>query len=92
VLLAALGDGSGCRCQLSARVHHSSAVFLRLTQARIGSELNALRGQHLLTAAGASACESCDEAYRLSREGQDFLASCLEDWQLSQLASSAVNA
>jgi DNA-binding PadR family transcriptional regulator len=91
VLLAALGEGSTCHCVLAARVQRSSAVFLRMTQRRIESELLWLQHQDLLAASKAESCDRCEESYRLTASGHEFLASCVEEWQLSRLANSAVN-
>jgi len=91
VLLAALERKPACRCRLALRVQSSSAVFLRLTQDRFDAELRSLLRQDLLTPGGAYLCDRCERTYALSPRGRTFLASRVEEWQLSRLANSALN-
>lgn len=91
ILLAALGKKSSCHCVLANRVQRSSGVFLRLTQTRIKEELDLLRGRELLEADNADGPCACAETYEVSAEGRDYLKSCVEEWRLSQLATSCIN-
>jgi len=76
---------------LAARIQGSSAVFLRLTQDRIDRELASLRRRNLIEDGPADRCANCDQSFQLSATGHRYLASRLEEWQLSQLANSAMN-